>query len=437
MRNIKILILLIASLNLWGCMKDLRMDKFSDDSISSTITVSVSMPQGYNYSTAGLTVKLNDPSTGLAFSGLTDQNGVATIKVAHGSYIATTETKHSTGKLIYIFNGTSNKIRVNPSDAKTVSSALPLNVSKSGQLIIKEIYYGGVTNPADGKSYTSKDTYFIIYNNSEDVAYLDSLCVGVSDPWLALTSGRTSPWVKTGTTELRDSVPNSLIGWMFPGNGTNHPVAPGGEVVVCLNGINHKTVCSTSVDLSTSGNWALYNQIMTPGQTSPQPGVNRLEAFWKCGTATAYIIAPQGPGLFIYTLGGKTSSQFVADTYTWKPGQSSRNFDCLMVDKNLVVDGVECLRNVTDTKRFRSEIDNGFIKVDGTGTGQAVHRKIDEAATTAAGGIIVYMDTNNSSIDEAATLAATKVAGGRIVYVDSNNSSNDFEKRNSASLLNK
>jgi len=399
MKNIKILFLLIASVNLWGCMKDLKTDDFSDDAISSTITISVSMPQGYDYSTAGLTVKLNDPSTGLVFSGQTDQSGVASIRVAPGSYFATTETKHSTGKLIYIFNGTSDKIRVTPSDPKTVNSNLPLNVSKSGQIIIKEIYYGGCTNPADGKTYGSKDQYFILYNNSDDVAYIDSLCVGVVDPWIALSSGKTSPWVKTGTNELRDSVPNSLIGWMFPGNGKSHPLQPGEQVVVSLNGINHITVCSTSVDLSKPDYWAIYNSILTPMQTAPEPGVSLLDGFWKCGTSKTYIVAPQGPALFIYTLGGKTTDQFVSDTYTWKPGQSTRNFDCLMVDKNLVLDGVECLRNTTDTKRLRPEIDNGFTMVDGTGTGQAVHRRVDEVATKAAGGRIVYMDTNNSSND--------------------------------------
>jgi len=400
MKNIRVLTLLIISLNLWGCLKDSKMDQFSDDAISSTIAVEVTMPDGYDsYETSNLLVTLNDPSTGLKFSGETDANGVATIKVAPGSYFATAETKHSTGKVMYIFNGTSDKIRVTPKDPKHVEAKVALNVSKSGQLIIAELYYGGCTNPADGKSYTSKDTYIKIYNNSEDVAYLDSLCVGVADPWIALSSGKASPWVKNNSSELRDSVPNSLIGWMFPGTGTDHPLQPGEFTIVCLNGINHTLVCSTSINLAVNGYWAMYDPILTKSQTVPEPGVNLMYGFWKCGTSTAYIVAPQGPAVFLYTMGGKTPAQFVADTYTWKPGASNRNFDCLMVDKNLVIDGVECLRNTTDTKRFRPEIDNGFTMVDGTGTGQAVQRKVDATATLAAGGRIVYQDTNNSSND--------------------------------------
>ncbi|MDD4068451.1 MAG: hypothetical protein PHV65_06195, partial [Bacteroidales bacterium] len=70
MKNIRILTLLIVSLNLWGCMKDSKMDEFSDDAISSTIAVEVTMPAGYEtYETSGLLVSLQDPSTGLLFSG--------------------------------------------------------------------------------------------------------------------------------------------------------------------------------------------------------------------------------------------------------------------------------------------------------------------------------------------------------------------------------
>lgn len=412
MRNIKILFLLIASLNLWGCMKDLKMDSFTDDAISSTITVTVKMPAGYTYSTGDLIVNLVDPSSGLEFSNTTNQSGVAVIKVAPGSYIAKTETKHvASGGVIYIFNGTSNKVRVSPVDPKQVSVNLPLNVSRAGQIVIKEFYYGGCMDPATGKSY-AKDQYFILYNNSDQIAYLDSLCVGVVDPYNAPTSGKSSNWVKFGSTELRDSLPATSMGWMFPGNGTTNSLQPGEEAVVSLNAINHKASVTTSVNLAKAGYWALYDPIMTRMQSTPEPGVKLLQGFWKVGTATSYVVSQPSPGLFIYSLGGKTPAQFISTTYTWNPGYATnRNFDCLMVDKNLVLDGVECFRNSTDSKRLRPEVDNGYAMTDGSGMGQSVHRKIDQNATTAAGGRIVYMDTNNSS--------------------------NDFEKRSTASLLNK
>lgn len=401
MRKIFIFTILMLSLAMSGCMKDLKMSEFTDDAISSTINVTVAMPAGYTYSVEGMVIKLSDPSTGLQFSGITNASGAATIKVAHGSYIATTDAKITDDEkgFIFIFNGTSSKIRVTPSDAKTVSVPLPLNVSKSGQVIIKELYYGGALNPVTGKNYAN-DKYIILYNNSDKVAYLDSLCVGMVDPFNAPTSGKSSNWVKTGTTELRDSVPNSSIGWMFGGTGKSHPLNPGEQVVLCLNGIDHTITSPVAVNLGLEGYWALYDPILTKGQATPQPGVNLMKGFWKVGTATQYSLSMTSPAFFIYSLGGKTTERFVADTYTINPGYATlRNFDCLLVDKNLVIDGVECFRSVTDSKRLRPEVDNGFAMTEGSGTGQSVHRKVDPVATAAANGRIVYMDTNNSSND--------------------------------------
>lgn len=400
MKKIYYVFILITLLSVSACMKSVKEDQFSDDSLSSVLKIAVQMPQGFNYTTQGLTISLSDPSSGLKFSGVTDNSGVATIRVAHGTYIATTQVSHSeSGGVIYIFNGTTEKIRVTPKDPALINTNLSLNVSKAGQIVIKEFYYGGCFDVATNKSY-SKDQYFILYNNTGETAYLDSLCVGIIDPYNAPTSGKTSQWVKKGSTEIRDSLPATGMGWMFPGTGKDNPLPPGGQIVVSLNAINHKATVSASVDLGKTGYWAIYDAIMTKNQSVPNAGVNLLKGFWKVGTATSYVVSTLSPGLFIYSLGGKTTDQFVQSTYTWNPSYpSNRNFDCLMVDKNLILDGVECFRNTTDSKRFRPEVDNGFAITDGSGQGQSIHRKVDPIATAAAGGRIVYMDTNNSSVD--------------------------------------
>ncbi len=399
MKKINIALALLLILSLSGCLESMKDEKFSDEAISSTIKIQVTMPSGYNYSVEGLTVKLSDPSSGLVFQGETNNSGIAEIRVAYGNYIATTETKHSeSGGVIYIFNGTSGKIRTTPKDPALIETSLPLNVSKSGQIVIKEFYYGGCFDIPTNKSY-SKDQYFILYNNTGETAYLDSLCVGVAAPYNAPTSGKLSNWVKTGTSELRDSVPLISFGWMFPGTGKDHPLLPGEQVVISLNAINHTTSISASVDLGVSGYWAAYDAVNTRGQSTPNAGVNLLKNFWKNGTATSWVVSTLSPALFIFTLGGKTAADFIASTYTDDPVSTSTINDCLLVDKNLVIDGVECFRDITDTKRLRPEIDNGFIKTDGSGQGQSVHRIVDLAATAAAGGRIVYMDTNNSSND--------------------------------------
>ena len=145
----------------------------------------------------------------------------------------------------------------------------------------------------------------------------------------------------------------------------------------------------------------MYDAANTPAQSAPVPGVKTLECFWKTGTSRAFVVSISSPALYIYTMGGKSKEQFILDTKAVNPNSpGNRNNDVLLIDKNLLVDGVECLISSSQTKRLRPEIDNGSVIIkEGGGAGKSVHRKIDAEATAAAGGRIVYQDTNNSSND--------------------------------------
>lgn len=379
-----------------SCLEDIRSDKFSEVELSETVIVTVKMPEEYDYSVEGLKVILYDNTAGLQFNGVTNEQGVAEIRVAPGYYIASTETSfRDPGGILYLFNGMSEKIEAvsGPSSVE-----IGLTASKSSQIVFKELYFGGCFNEKTGKSYTT-DKYIALYNNSDQAAYLDSLCLGVVYPFNAPTNGRLSDWVKPGTSELRDSIPAASMVWMFPGTGKDNVLEPGREVVLALNAINHSASVSASVNLGKPGYWAIYNPIMTPGHATPEAGVKLLSGIWKIGSATSFVISNNSPGFFIFTLGGKSVEQYVLDNYALNPNSSNINLSALLVDKNLILDAVECFRDPTDTKRFMSEIDNGYAMITGSGQGESIIRKIDTAETEKAGGRIVYMDTNNSSND--------------------------------------
>lgn len=381
-----------------ACMENMKSDEFTDAAISEKIVVRVTMPEGYHYSVEGLKVTLTDNVSGLSYYGTTNAQGVATISVAPGFYTASTETSYrDSGGIIYLFNGQTLGIEaLKGSAAKEVE--IMLLGSKSSQIVIKELYYGGCFNSTTNKSY-SKDQYITLYNNSDQPAFLDSLCLSIVHPWNAPTNGKLSDWVKPGASELMDSIPASSMVWMFPGTGQDNILQPEQEVVLCLNAIDHTVAVKESVNLGKAGYWAMYDPIMTKGQTSPEAGVNLMTGIWKTGTSTSFIISVVSPGVFIFTLGGKTPEQFITDNFSLNPNTSNLISAALLVDKELILDGVECFRNATDTKRFRSEIDNGFVMTPGSGQGYSVIRKVDTEETALAGGRIVYMDTNNSSND--------------------------------------
>lgn len=398
----RLLYILLAVSSLTSCLKDAKEKDFRDDAISGSITVQIVAPQGQSVNMDGMNVIFSDASSGLTYEAVADASGKATARVAYGSYIASTESKIAlSGGKTAIYNGSTERIKVTPDNSVVSDFNLNLNYSQTSQIIIKEFYYTGCINPKTGKNYTLKDTYFSLYNNSGDVAYLDSLCVGVVFPFNAPLNGGLSDWVKPGTSELRDSIPTASMSWMFNGTGKSIAIQPGEEVIVCLNAINHIPICSTSIDLSNPNYYAMYDAANTPAQSAPVPGVKTLECFWKTGTSRAFVVSISSPALYIYTMGGKSKEQFILDTKAVNPNSpGNRNNDVLLIDKNLIVDGVECLISSSQTKRLRPEIDNGSVIIkEGGGAGKSVHRKIDAEATAAAGGRIVYQDTNNSSND--------------------------------------
>ena len=389
----------IASLILFSsCIQELRKDDFNDEAISGLVKIQLKMPQGYEqFSTEGMKILLLDNTSGLEYSVIADANGYAEARVAFGTYSISSESKYTENKAISIFNGMQSGLRLTPEE-NTANVSIDLKYSKSSQIIIKEFYYGGCQNISTGKNY-AKDVYVILYNNSEEVAYLDSLCIGVAYPWNAPTTGKI-PEFTDEDGNLMPGAPNSGMGWMFDGTGNDLPLQPGEEAVISLNAIDHTQITANSVNLAKPGYFTFYDPILTPQHSTPEAGVIPLKGFWKTGPSKSYVISNLSPALFIYTMGGRSIEDFITETYTENPKNPSQALSaCLFVEKENVVDGVECFRNNNDTKRFIPEIDNGFIRTPGNGQGYSVHRKIDEEATAAAGDRIVYQDTNNSSND--------------------------------------
>ena len=85
-----------------------------------------------------------------------------------------------------------------------------------------------------------------IYNNSDEIAYLDSLCIGTVNP---VTSTSPSNFTKPDGS-LWDEIPLFMMAWQFPGTGTDYPLQPG--KTLSRNAINHVDIASQSVDLSQS-----------------------------------------------------------------------------------------------------------------------------------------------------------------------------------------
>lgn len=366
----------------------------------STLTVQLDYAAGYeSYLREGIPVRVEEIDRGGCYETRTDAAGLASVDLPDGNYRVTVSDRADG----WIFNGLADRVRLN----RPLRVEVPMTASKAGSLVIKEIYCGGcLCTPAEGR-YQS-DKYFIIHNNDSECRYLDGLCFGVLDPYNAQA---TNVWVKTdpvtGAALYPDFVPVAQAVWQFGGAGTDFPVEAGADAVVCCAGaIDHAAQYPLSVDLNREEYFVCYNPTYFPNPVyHPVPGdrIRRdhwLEVAIKIGQANAFTLSIFSPAVVLFRAEGASVREFLAreGSVMAKPGSSTDRVVC--VPAEWVIDGVEVFYggSSSNLKRLPPSIDAGYVVQSETYAGRSLHRRVDEAATAAAG-YEVLCDTNNASAD--------------------------------------
>lgn len=357
---------------------------------------------------AGVAVKVINPSNGVEYDLTTDAKGACSADLQYGFYrVSVSDKGVSESGTIPLFNKSIDAVKLKDTTASAIDLKVDLVLSYSSQLVIKELYFAGCFNPTTNKTYFS-DAYMTIYNNSDQVAYLDSLCFGCADAYNSLSS--PSVWSYTdanGQKVIRDSIPITEAVWQWPGTGTTFPVQPGKYAVLVIRGaINHTAVNPNSVDLSKSDYYVCYNSRYTNKTFNPTPSSNLaghwLDLLWKQGTSTAYAFSINSPTALIFKIQGNTAQGFINDpnNRSRKPGTSSA-MEYIMVPSSFVLDAVEVMRSTTEYKRLPASVDASYVLFPPAANsykGHSVYRIVDEAATAKAGRTILQ-DTNNSLAD--------------------------------------
>ncbi len=132
--------------------------------------------------------------------------------------------------------------------AEPLSTTLEVPASRPGSLVFSEIKQtsdglaSGFGGYPDGK-------YFEVYNNADTVIYLDGKLLGEGFPDV-LDFAPARPC--EAQAELRLD-PQGIWTWhfeRFPGEGTDHPLAPGHTAVVALDAIDHRPFAPAAQDLT-------------------------------------------------------------------------------------------------------------------------------------------------------------------------------------------
>ena len=397
-----ILLLMTFKFRLWVSIPDADIDKDNPyDNQLHTLQVNAVYPNEYSdYLREGVTVKIEDIDRGNSYTSKTDKNGTVRFSLTKGIYRIQISDKAEQD----IFNGLADKVKLVNGD---LALNLPLVHSRSGDIVIKEIYCGGCTKlPFEG-NYQS-DKYMILHNNTSETQYLDGLCFGSLDPY---NSQATNVWVtqdeSTGATIFPDFLPVAQCVWQFGGTGQTFPLAPGEDAVVVICGaIDHAAQYTQSVNLNKPGYFVCYNPVYfwntlyhpAPGdQITPD---HYLNIVIKTGQANAYTFSVFSPATVLFKAKDTTIQDFVsqADNVIQKPGSTVDRI--VKVPINWVLDAVEIYYggSSNNMKRMPPSVDAGYVTQSALYDGRTLYRHTDEEASREAGYEILE-DTNNSSSD--------------------------------------
>ena len=149
--------------------------------------------------------------------------------------------------------------------------------------IISEVFFAGTLRPTGNQYYG--DDYVKIYNNTDHVLYADGLTFLES---------------KFTTTQKYNYRPNVMASaftvqaiYTIPGSGTDYPVQPGEELLICDTGIDHRVANENSFDLS-HAHFEWFDVSTSPSHLDiDSPTVPNLDK-WYCYTLSFFLLHNRG-----------------------------------------------------------------------------------------------------------------------------------------------
>ena len=122
---------------------------------------------------------------------------------------------------------------------ETLEITLTNTMTQQGGLIFKQLFFNGETNSGQ---MMHPDQYIILYNNTDNVVYADGITFS--------SSMHSTP---IGEDVFTKELPDYVVAQQFyaiPGDGTQYPVQPGGQIVIARTAIDHSKNYENAVDLS-------------------------------------------------------------------------------------------------------------------------------------------------------------------------------------------
>ena len=306
-------------------------------------------------------------------------NGSVTIgDIIPGVYTLTASAEMTYDHKIYNYSG--NVVNV---DIVNNNKEITINIgaSKSGALIMKEIYYCGSKTPTGGSYF--RDQFYEIYNNSEEVQNIKGLCIALLNPNTATANLPVWPGEDAANFVYATSM------WQVPKD-KDYLLNPGESIIIAQMADDHKKSNlnpKSPVNLLSA---EFETLVRTTSLISDNPAINMKLAFWPSPTPQ-WLTTVFGGAFAIYI----PKEEIDPNNYVSPIGRTDKNYKIAI---NEVIDAVELVGNPNQVqlKRVPAVLDAGAATVGGTYLSKSVARKIK---STLPDGRNIYYDTNNSSLD--------------------------------------
>ncbi len=267
----------------------------------------------------------------------------------------------------------------------------------NNDFIISEVFFTGTLQTSGNQYYG--DDYIKIYNNTDHVLYADGLTL--------LESEFTTTIKYNYTPDIMDSAMTVQAIYTIPGSGHDHPVQPGGELLIVDTGIDHRVVNPNSFDLS-KADFEWYDESSSPSHLDIDgPTVPNLDK-WYCYTRSFWMLHNRGFKAWAIARIPVDKETYLKDyryTYNYDIVVAAGTFPMSQtqyyVPNSWIVDAVNCSVasdykwNVTAASLDRGWSYCGSIDRDKTRYFHSVRRKM----LYLKDGHPVLKDTNNSTED--------------------------------------
>lgn len=359
------------------------------------------LPEGLtDLSVLGEEVHLTNKATGVD----TRYNSLDSIAVIVGLYdiaytVECTFTLHGIQMRGRLVSQLADVSLTEQKDNKAVQLLLPLRVVPQVEdFVIQEIFFTGTLTPA-GKQYHG-DNYVVLYNGTDHVLYADGI---------AFCESR---FVSTMKFDYKPDIRHEAMAvqavYVVPGSGNDVAVPPGGRLILCDTGIDHKTNNPNSFDLS-KANFEWYDVSTVPAhQDFDSPLVPNLDK-WFCYTKSFFVLHNRGFRSYVIARVPIDKESYLKDyvyKFTWVLTHAGVSYDmsgsCYKIPNDWILDGVNCSVEANIQWTILPEtIDAGY-----TNCGKADHQKDRYFHSVRrkflgldALGNPILQDTNNSTED--------------------------------------